>query len=104
MNIDQKKKEFEKLFTITICEERKNTIVFNFRATPENILSWIEQALTEQSDLLKRQREEAIDMDSFKKIAEKVELEINEKHSNYWSNIAMGNASARFLHAYKNYI
>lgn len=45
-----------------------------------------------------------VDGDIFKEIAEFVELEINEKHSNYWSNIAMGNASARFWHAYKKYI
>lgn len=45
-----------------------------------------------------------VDSDTFKEVAEFVELEINEKHSNYWSNIAMGNASARFWHAYKKYI
>ena len=45
-----------------------------------------------------------VDIGTFKEIAEFVELEINEKYSNYWSNIAFGNASARFLHAYKKYI
>ena len=47
---------------------------------------------------------EIVDREKFKEIAEFVELEINEKHSDYWSNIAMGNASARFLHAYKKYV
>jgi len=44
-----------------------------------------------------------VDHNTFKEIAEFVELEINEKHSKYWSSIGLGNASGRFWQAYKRY-
>lgn len=44
-----------------------------------------------------------LNRDEFKRIAEFIELEINEKHSNYWSNITCGHSSVRFEQAYKKY-
>jgi hypothetical protein len=45
-----------------------------------------------------------ISYDVFKSIAEIVEVHIHDKKSNYLESIALGNASMRFIGAYKKYV